>query len=260
MNRRKFLRLAAHGALGTAVSTAQLYAGIGRPIKAIAFDAFPIFDPRPIFGLVKQLYPKKGRAFSILWRTRIFEYTWLRTSAGVYQDFWSCIDDALVYTARELQLSLSSSNRQKLMQAFLSIKSYSDVSPVLSRLRASGVKLAFLSNMSEGMLNAGIVNSGLQGYFDHILSTDRVKTFKPDPRAYQMAVDTFSLEKDEIAFAAYASWDAVGARWFGYPTVWVNRLNFQEEVLGTQANRTGTDLSVVEDFVISTHITGKLRA
>jgi 2-haloacid dehalogenase len=34
------------------------------------------------------------------------------------------------------------------------------------------------------------------------LSTDRVKAFKPDPRAYQMGVDAFKLKKEEIAFAA----------------------------------------------------------
>ena len=27
------------------------------PIKAIAFDGFPIFDPRPIFALAENLFP-----------------------------------------------------------------------------------------------------------------------------------------------------------------------------------------------------------
>ena len=35
------------------------------------------------------------------------------------------------------------------------------------------------------MLEAGIRNSQLEGMFDHVLSTDRVKAYKPDPRAYR---------------------------------------------------------------------------
>ena len=40
-----------------------------------------------------------------------------------------------------------------------------------------------------------------------VLSTDLVRAYKPDPRAYQMAIDAFRLQGDEIAFAAFAGWD-----------------------------------------------------
>lgn len=250
-DRRKFLGLSAKLMLASsALSVApNVIATSNSKIKAIAFDAFPIFDPRPIFGLVKKLYPDKAKEFSVLWRTRIFEYTWLLTSAGQYQDFWTCIDDALVYTATQLKVNLTPTNRKKLMNAFLSVKAFPDVKPVLSELKASGIKLAFLSNMTEEMLNSGIKNSGLEGYFDHVLSTDRIKTFKPDPKAYQMAVDAFELQRSEIAFAAFASWDAVGAKWFGYPTFWVNRLKFTAENLGSAADGTGSTLSELAHFV-----------
>lgn len=44
-------------------------------IKAIAFDAFPIFDPRPVSVLAERLFPGKGTELSNQWRTRQFEYT-----------------------------------------------------------------------------------------------------------------------------------------------------------------------------------------
>jgi len=250
-DRRKFLGLSAKIMLTGAVFTTPLVSAQANisPIKAIAFDAFPIFDPRPIFALVKKLYPTKAKEFSVLWRTRIFEYTWLLTSAGKYEDFWTCIDNALVYTAQQLQVTLTAENRQQLMNAFLKIKAYPDVKPVLSELKSSGIKLAFLSNMTEKMLNTGIANSGLEGYFDFVLSTDQVKTFKPDPRAYQMAVDAFNLSRNEIAFTAFASWDAVGAKWFGYPTFWLNRLKFTSENLGLSGDGTGTTLAELSTFV-----------
>lgn len=223
-----------------------------RPIRAIAFDAFPIFDPRPIFALAGKLFPVKGKAFSTLWRTRIFEYTWLRATAHQYQDFWACIEDALVFTAKELQVELTPDKRQQLMQAFLHIKAFPDVLPALTAFKKAGIKLAFLSNMTEPMLSAGIKNSALEGYFDFILSTDRAKTFKPDPKAYHLAPEAFRLNKEEIAFAAFASWDATGAKWFGFPTVWINRLNFAAEALNVQPDAVGNNMETLRRFVLPT--------
>ena len=220
-------------------------------IRAIAFDAFPIFDPRPIFALAGRLFPKQGKRFSVLWRTRIFEYTWLRASAGQYRDFWACIEDALIYTALELQVDLSVDKKQQLMQAFLDIRAFPDVKPALQSFKKAGIKLVFLSNMTESMLSSGIKNAGLDGYFDDILSTDRVKTFKPDRKAYQLAPDSLNLPKEEIAFAAFASWDAAGAKWFGFPTVWVNRLKFKPEVLNAQPDAVGEGMDVLSRFVLS---------
>lgn len=248
--RRKFLGFSTKLVIATAALKIPLVSAQDNiQIKAIAFDAFPIFDPRPIFGLVKKLFPEKGEEFSVLWRTRIFEYTWLLTSAGKYQDFWTCIDNALVYTARQLKVNMTKDHHNQLMNAFLQIKAFPDVKPILSELKSSGIKLAFLSNMTEQMLNTGIKNSGLEGYFDHVLSTDRVKTFKPDPKAYQMAIDEFNLNRNEIAFTAFASWDAVGAKWFGYPTFWLNRLKFTPENLGLAPNATGTTFKELASFI-----------
>jgi len=40
------------------------------------------------------------------------------------------------------------------------------------------------------------------------------------------------LRKEEIVFAAFGGWDAVGAKWFGYPTFWVNRAHVARKSLG----------------------------
>jgi 2-haloacid dehalogenase len=68
--------------------------------------------------------------------------------------------------------------------------------------------------------------------FEHVLSTDQVQTYKPAPRAYQLGVDALGLEREQILFAAFAGWDASGAKRFGYPTFWVNRLDAVPEQLG----------------------------
>ena len=91
--------------------------------------------------------------------------------------------------------------------------------------------------------------SNLEGLFEFQLSTDRVKTFKPDPAAYSMATEAFDLGKHQIAFVAFGGWDVAGAKAFGYPTYWVNRLNVSPEELGVSADRTGHDLSSLPMFI-----------
>jgi 2-haloacid dehalogenase len=55
--------------------------------RAVAFDAFPVFDPRPIAALAETVFPGRGAALNDLWRTRQFEYQWLRALSGRYADF-----------------------------------------------------------------------------------------------------------------------------------------------------------------------------
>ena len=86
--------------------------------------------------------------------------------------------------------------------------------------------------------------------FDALISTDANHTYKPDPRAYQLGVDSLKLEKRDIVFAAFGGWDAAGAKSFGYRTVWVNRFKQPVEELGVRPDRTVSDLNGLLEFVL----------
>jgi 2-haloacid dehalogenase len=253
MNRREFV----------ALTTATLASTLVRPlsgklaateiekskIKAIAFDAFPIFDPRPVAALAEELFPGKGTALSDEWRIRQFEYTWLRVVARHYVDFWHVTEDALVFAANKLKLELAPEKREKLMNAYLTLPAWPDVMPALTTLKKSGVRLALLSNLTARMLATNIKSAGLDGLFEHVLSTDQANTYKPDPRGYQLAIDAFKMKRDEILFAAFAGWDAAGAKLFGYPTFWVNRLKVPVEELGAVPDASGDSLLQLVQFL-----------
>jgi len=164
-----------------------------RAIKAIAFDAFPIFDPRPVFALAETLFPGKGAALSDEWRTRQFEYTWLRVVSRHYVDFWQVTQDSLTFAANKLTLELGPDKRQNLMNAYLELKTWPDVSPALDTLKKAGLRLALLSNFTPHMLAANVKSGGLEGVFKHIVSTDQAKNYKPDPRSYELGIDAFKL-------------------------------------------------------------------
>jgi 2-haloacid dehalogenase len=247
MNRRHF------GTLAAASIAAGLLPGMARagalrqPIKAIAFDAFPIFDPRPVFALAEAMFP--GTGLSVEWRTRQFEYTWLRVAAQHYADFWQVTEESLVFAANKLKLQLGQDSRDQLMHAYLELQIWPDVRSALAILRQRGLRLAFLSNFTPRMLDANIKHAGLEGVFEEAISTDRAKTYKPDPRGYQLGPDALKLDREEILFVAFAGWDAAGAKLFGYPTYWVNRLRLPAEELGAMPDARGDGLSDLVSFL-----------
>jgi len=217
--------------------------------RVIAFDAFTTFDPGSVATLAEEIFPGRGAELAGAWRTRQFEYAWLRTLMGRYVDFWQVTDEALVFTAALLKLELTADRRERLMQAFLELKAWPDALSALSALKRAGVRLAFLSNLTARMLDAAVKNSGLDGLFEPHLTTDLVRAYKPDPRAYQMGVDAFGVPREQIVFAAFGGWDAAGARAFGYRTFWVNRAGAPAERLSEAPDAIGTTLTDLVRFV-----------
>ena len=252
VDRREFLFIAGGVATSLLTPASLAQAATKSKIKAVAFDGFVSFDPRPIFALAEKLFPGKGAELSNAWRTRQFEYQWLRVLSRNYADFWQATEDSLVFSAKLLKLDLTPEIRGQLMNAYLELKAWPDVLPALKSLKSAGLRLAFLSNLTPKVLDANIKNAGLDGLFEFALSTDKIKTYKPDPRAYQMGIDAFKLKREEILFVAFGGWDAAGAKSFGYPTFWVNRLNLPVEELGVMPDGIGQTTADLVDYLRST--------
>src|SRR3546814_2681145 len=101
-----------------------------------------------------------------------------------------------------------------------------------------GLPLAILSNGSVFSIDSVVKNSGLQEYFTHLLSVERVRAFKPDPRVYTLACQALDLPPPRILFVSSNAWDASGARHFGFDVCWINRRDntFDEDRKRTRLN------------------------
>jgi len=192
-------------------------------IRAIAFDAFVLFSPRPIVLRARAIAGDKADTLVAAASEKLFGYTWYYTSAGHYAEFDELARTAFESAAGNLGLKLTGGELDELVSGYANLALWPDVRAALEVLRAGGVRLAILSNLSEQTLWANLRAGGVDDLFEFVLSTDRVRQFKPSPRAYDQAVSAFRVPAYEIGFAASASWDASGATWFGFPTVWVNR-------------------------------------
>jgi len=200
-------------------------------IRAVLFDGFALFDPRPVFILTEEIFPGKGKEITDLWRNRQLEYCWLTQAAQQYRNFTEITQDALLFATKKAGIILSDSDRDKLMNAYQNMDSWGDVSTTLRFLKTKGCIAGILSNMTMTMLYENISRNGLTEFIGPVISTDQIKSYKPSPQSYQMGPDTLQLKKSEILFVASAGWDAAGASWFGYPTFWVNRQNAPVEEL-----------------------------
>lgn len=251
-SRRAMLKFGAGSIAFAALSSLNMARAVEQHhVKAIAFDGVAVFDIRPMAALAEELFPGRGSELTNAWRTRQFEYTWLRTVMNDYADFRQVSEEALTFATKLLKLELSQEKKDRIMDSFYQIKAWPDVLPTLKKLNESGIRLALLSNFTSEMLYTATRNSGLDAYLEAPLSTDLVKAYKPDPRAYQMAIDAFKLPKQEIAFVAFAGWDAAGSKRFGYRTYWADRLGLPAEELGTTADSTSNSFSDLEKFCSS---------
>ena len=218
--------------------------------KAVAFDYFVIFDANSIVPEVEKAFPGKSAEFTKLWRAKQFEYCYLRTITGRHADFFAVTEDALTYAAEAMHLELTADTRQRLLNAYLTLKPWPDAADGLRKLKAAGVRIITISVFSNAMLHANAEHAGIADLFDDLLSTEVNQTYKPDPRAYALGIERLHLKKDEIAFAAFGAWDAYGAKSFGYSTFWVNRFNVPAEKLGVQADGTSNNFQGLLDFVL----------
>jgi 2-haloacid dehalogenase len=202
-------------------------------IKAIAFDLYgTLYDVHSVGAGCDQQFPGRGREISTLWRQKQLEYTWLRSLMNRYVTFEQATEDALRYTCRHLRLDLDDEACKALCDAYLRLQPFPEVPETLRELRRRGLKLAVLSNGSPHSIGAVVGNSGLRAEFDYLLSVDPVRVYKPDDRAYLLAEQAFQLNRSSILFVSSNAWDATGARYFGFPTGWINRSGGVFEEMG----------------------------
>ncbi len=227
--------------------------------KAVIFDAYgTLFDVHSVVAAAEQMFPGHGDALSQLWRLKQIEYTQLRSlsdPAGArYRPFWDVTLDALRYAARRLNLALTGAGEKRLMDEYACLSAFPDVLPVLRRLRelrddGSRPGLAILSNGNPQMLDIAVKSAGMSGLFDHVLSVDAVRAYKPAAAAYGLGTAAFGVVPRDIVFVSSNGWDAAGAGWFGYTTFWINRQRLPAEELGIPPTGTGGGMAELAAFL-----------
>jgi 2-haloacid dehalogenase len=113
--------------------------------------------------------------------------------------------------------------RDELLSLYKVLSPFKEVPEVLKSLKEKKFKLAILSNGTPALLNELIKNNNLDNIFDDLFSIEQVGIYKPDSKVYDMPIQKYRVEKNEIAFLSANTWDVSGGGNYGYQSIWVNR-------------------------------------
>jgi len=104
------------------------------------------------------------------------------------------------------------------------------VGAALDRLRASGFRLAVVSN-SEGTVEAMLEEVGLRHHFETVLDSAVVGLVKPDPRIFMLALDRLGVSASEAVMVGDSpSADVGGARSAGLRAALLDPYDFYAAV------------------------------
>jgi len=193
-------------------------------IKAIIFDAYgTLFDVNSAAEKCKDKIGDKWEGFANYWRTTQLEYTWLRTLMNRHENFWKVTEDSLDKSMQIFKIDPSMKN--ELLNLYKVLSTFSEVKGVLNELKKKNYKLAILSNGTPSLLNELVKSNNLDNIFNDIFSIEEVKVYKPHSNVYNIPVNKYKIQKNEVAYLSANTWDVSAGGNYGFNPVWVNRNN-----------------------------------
>ena len=191
-------------------------------IKAIIFDAYgTLFDVNSAAEKCKDKIGDKWKPFANFWRTTQLEYTWLRSLMKRHKDFWQVTEDSLDKSMKAF--NIEPSMKDELLNLYKVLSPFEEVPEVLKTLKEKNFKLAVLSNGTPTLLKELVKSNNLDNVFDDLFSIEQVGIYKPDSKVYDIPINKYSIEKNEVAFLSANTWDVSGGGNYGYQSIWVNR-------------------------------------
>ena len=164
-----------------------------------------------------------------------------------HKDFWQITEDSLDKSMNFY--NIDNSMRSELLNLYKVLSPFTEVRDALKKLKQSNYKLAILSNGTPDLLNELVVSNQLKDIFDDIFSVEEAGIFKPDSKVYDLPINKYNIEKNEVLFLSANTWDVSGAGNYGYNTVWVNRNNNIFDKLDFEPNKQISNLSELLDLI-----------
>jgi 2-haloacid dehalogenase len=140
-----------------------------------------------------------------------------------HKDFWQVTEDSLDKSMKAFEIN--SSMRNELLDLYKILSSFEEVPGVLKSLKEKNYKLAILSNGTPSLLGELVKSNKLDNLFDDLFSIEEVGIYKPDSKVYDMPINKYKIQKNEVAFLSANTWDVSGGGNYGFNSIWVNRNN-----------------------------------
>jgi len=193
-------------------------------IRAVTFDAFGtlIDTGRDVLIHVARAVCQDHRP--ALAPERLLE-TWDRYFFGAeydeFQNLALTTEDSLAKAMAEYAIDAEPRPYIEMLERMWShAKAYPEAARVLARM--DGLPRAVVSNADDAFLKDILAKNGLT--FDHVITSEGVRAYKPRARIFEVALDRLRAEPDQVVHVGDSlTADVEGAGRLGIRTVWVNR-------------------------------------
>lgn len=190
----------------------------------LAFDVYgTLIDPFGISQRLQSIAGEQTPAFAQMWRDKQIEYLFRRGLGRDYRPFSICTSQALDYTALQMQVELSTADKQELLARYRELPAYDEVAYALHKLMDDGYRNYAFSNGEPDDLAGLLAHAGLDAALDGIVSVHDKQSFKPDPAVYGHFLQQTGATKQETWLVSGNPFDVIGAHMAGWRTAWVKR-------------------------------------
>nr|WP_202410313.1 haloacid dehalogenase type II [Pseudomaricurvus sp. HS19] len=190
----------------------------------MAFDVYgTLIDTQGVTKTLQRHVGELAPEFARIWREKQLEYSFRRGLMRSYQPFSVCIAQSLDYTTSLLGLSLPSSTRDELLQAYRTLPAFMDARAGLQQAADAGMRCFAFSNGAGDAVEGLLQQAGIREAFEGVVSVNDLQTFKPNPDVYDYFLRSSKGEADSSWLISGNPFDVIGAREAGMKAAWVKR-------------------------------------
>ena len=187
----------------------------------------------------------------VAWFNQMISSALVATVTGAYHPFGAHAMAALEMTTEEAGVTLADDDKQAVAAQLRQLPAHPEVPGALPRLRDAGLRLAALTNSTEGVARAQLEHAGLIDLFELVLSADTVGRLKPAPEPYRMAAERLGVAVEQVRLIAAHASDVAGAARAGCATAFVARPGKVLDPLVERPGIVGADLAEVADAILA---------
>ena len=195
---------------------------MNKNISTILFDVNEtLLDLAPLKKSINSALNAQNAAE--VWFSELLQYSLVESITGSYNDFSAVAAAVFKMNAQKHEKEFLEEEIQKILSPINKLSAYPDVEPGLKRLKDLGYQLVAFSNGKPSVLKKQLEFAQLEKYFDHILSVEGVKKYKPHPATYHYAIKEADAELKSSMMVAAHAWDIAGAARVDLQTAFIQR-------------------------------------
>jgi len=193
--------------------------------KTLAFDVYgTLINTSGIYETLHEMMGEPAGRFMASWRDKQLEYSFRRGVMNQHTDFSVCTRNSLNYCCTRFDINLTDEQRKSLMDTYKILPAFPDVAESVASCRRAGYGVYAFSNGSASAVSGLLTHAGILDQFDGVISTEKVRMFKPSPVVYNHFLTATKSEAQHTWLISGNPFDVIGAAACGWNTAWVKRM------------------------------------